>query len=89
MRFIRRALGVVMSAIGLLGRRLIGVRVRFHLAGSCNIKLNHSIHGCDSGVDGGGLFGRDCGDNIFEYDNVTEDGVCYQGPVEGGLYLTS
>ena len=59
------------------------------LAGSCNIKLNHSIHGCDSGVDGGGWFGRDCGDNIFEYDNVTEDGVCYQGPVEGGLYLTS
>ena len=33
MRFIRRALGVVMSAIGLLGRRLIGVRVRFHLVG--------------------------------------------------------
>lgn len=64
------------------------------LAGSCGgsnqFALNHSIDGCDAVEEGGGVFfGAACPKNIFSYEGVSKDGVCYQGPVEGGLYLTS
>ena len=56
------------------------------LAGSCSDSgystLNSSIDSCILSDDT--LFGASCEDSVHEYPEL-----CYQGPVNGGLYLTS
>lgn len=58
------------------------------LAGSCGNEgqhpLNHGIDTCDRVDQGDYLFGAACEDNV--HNNPEE---CYQGPIEGGLYLAS
>ncbi len=56
------------------------------LAGSCSgegqFTLNQGIDNCKLADDT--LFGAACEDNVHLYPDL-----CYQGPVNGGLYMTS